>query len=149
MKLKTGDGNITIDMYELFMELPREEQLRLAGHLCIEDDIINEVVTLLIDNYSESGSWVGHRSGDCIEKAREKILANLMTLASQALKSAITDRKNAEANQKTYEDWAWKLYHSWPHELSHRRPHGPEHRKTEDYMKAVATQEEIKDALKP
>lgn len=146
MKLTVNDLKIEIDLYDLFSELPREEQLALAHHLAIEDEIIKQVVSLLVDGHTENGSWTGHCSGDVEEKARVTIVEKRQDVAAQLLKDVMHDRNVSKAEHQIMSDWAWKLFHSWPDHAWHQRP-SLESASAQEWAKRYVSLDEAKKLL--
>jgi hypothetical protein len=122
MKIKMEGCKIEIDLFDLFGELTREEQLKLVDHLALNGEVVLQVAKLLIDGHTDSGSWMGHCPKDDEEKARAMIVEHQKGLAAEVLRDVMHDRNLARADADRISDWAWKMYHAWPENETRRRP---------------------------
>lgn len=147
MKAEIKGNKIELDMYDLFTDLPKEEQLALAHHLAIEDDIVKQVVELLTKGQTDNGSWTGHVSNDAVEQARAAIVEHAKLAASEVVRNLITDRNKAEEDARRNSDWAWKLWHQWPEAHLNRRPDNPPLPSLSEYGKLWASQADVEKAI--
>jgi hypothetical protein len=122
MKLTVNGLKIEIDLYDLYSELPREQQLELAHHLALEGEIVLQVAELLTTGQTANGSWTGHCSKDDEEKARVMLVERQKGVAAEVLKDVMNDRNSAQDEANRMSEWAWKLYHTWPDERWSMRP---------------------------
>ena len=117
MSVKVEKGLLKIDIAEMFDGMTMEDKRKLADSLSIYDDIIEDVVSQVIDGWTELGS---HGAEDCekaepyypLGKAIRRIALGADAVAAKQVDALVQSLKWQEAHRKRTEEWAWQMYHS-------------------------------------
>lgn len=146
MKFTIENGKASINLVDLLEEFGEDGRESLIGFLAIEGRVIEAVVDLLIDGQTKEGAWISHAAGDAVETARVRVLAAADKVMHEVAQAMLRDRQVAEASEKVYETWAWKLYHGWPRNGG-ASPYGPERIDRYPWPKGAEVDEAIERKL--
>lgn len=148
MKAKIENGKLTIDLPELLESLSEQERKEAARFLVAEPELFAAVLECVADEsrfghfFSDDPSGPWSFDTRCVLSLREKLMPLMPIIAREAVREALHQRDQAQADERRWHDWAWKLFHAWPKEEWHLRPKLPdwayaEPRKDEELPEAV------------
>lgn len=116
MKAKIENGCVKFDVAAMLDEMSTEEKRHLADSLSIQDDIIEDVVSQVLEGWTELSS---HGANDCdkaeptypLGKAIRRVALGAGGVAARQVEQIVRSMKWHEAYRQNTEEWAWKMYH--------------------------------------
>jgi len=117
MKATIENGCVKLDIAAMLDEMSTEEKRLVADSLSIQDDIIEDVVSQVLEGWTELSS---HAAQDCdaaeptyaLGKAIRRIALGADGVAKRQVEEIVRSLKWHEAYRRRTEEWAWKMYHT-------------------------------------
>lgn len=116
MKVQIEKGSVKIDIAAMLDEMTADEKRELADALSLQDAIIEDVASQIVEGWTELSSHAADDSEKAdpfypLAKAIRKVALGADAVHERQVEKLVRSLKWCEAQRERVEGWAWKMYH--------------------------------------